>query len=118
GRHSRTSASMRSQSGPRGPFATTPRGPAEPVTDWPTATPMREPPKSKARTVSGRVVSGVPGMRREPADVDAQDARGGHPAFGVRHVEHDFRGGRDAQPGVRQHFGFELARLPAGIAER
>lgn len=113
------SAMMRSmplQSGPAGLLATTPMALADLVTCWPTATPMRRSPKSKAMIVCG-LSSGVPGMSRYAADVDTERTRRVGPSVSKRHVENEFLAGGDTEPGIFEHFGFELAGVPARIAK-
>ena len=40
------------------------------------------------------------------------------PAFGKRRIKNDFGTRGHIQPGIGQHFCFELAGLPSGIAQR
>src|SRR5215472_18090278 len=58
------------------------------------------------------------GLGAEAVDVDAQQAPGTRPALLERQLEYDARIDRHRGPGVLHHLALELARFPAGVAER
>src|SRR5690606_9310140 len=62
--------------------------------------------------------SGVPGLAGEHPRIDAEHAQGAVVLGFQRHVEDQLRIGRAVQPSVGLDLAFELARAPAGIAER
>src|SRR5690348_9263236 len=109
------------QSGPEGPLAIAPRGRAARVSVSPAATPILLSPKSSARTVEiidPELGSGMTGERGELAGFHAEQPERGEPALLVGQVEDHalIRGHR--QPGVVEHFLFELPGFPSGITER
>src|SRR4029079_15148626 len=113
----RTSRSMAPQSGPVAPTSAAGRGPAVRVTVSPVASPMRFIPKSKARIV-WITPSGMAGDAADDVLVDAEEAPRGAPALLVGQLEHDAGIYRHLHPGILLDLVLELARLPAGVAER
>src|SRR5699024_11520489 len=92
---------------------------ALPVMPLPTATPMRRVPKSKpSATLIATASSGVSGVARQLVRFHAQLPRCSRPAPGDGCGENDLRVGRGGQAAVFQHFAFQLAIAPAGVAER
>src|SRR5262245_49703017 len=84
---------------------------------------MRLRPKSKARTVRAWVLAerACSGMSRRVLQTRVAEAeqlhRGGQPLFG-RRFEDDAVARLDGEPGVLRQLVLELARRPAGVAER
>src|SRR5512135_82327 len=103
----------------------------------PTATPVRRSPKSNARTVEslseaemrdwgGRVAPAWPDMRRsgmtrfvlQAGKIDAQQLHRRRQPLLDRRIEDDRVLGLDREPRVLRQLVLELARRPAGVAER
>src|SRR6186997_2414370 len=121
-RAGRVSASTRSsarQSGPLGPLEIVERGCAARVSVSPLATPIRRSPKSIATMIfgcsGGR--SGMTGERGELPGFDTEQPERGEPALLVRQIEnHAFIGGH-REPGIVEHFLFELTGFPSRVTE-
>src|SRR3954469_11801134 len=99
------------QSGPCGPLEIVVRGCALRVSVSPLATPIRLSPKSTERTISGRP-SGMTGERGELAGFHAEQPERCEPALLVGQVEDHALVGGNGEPGIVEHFLFELAGFP------
>src|SRR5258707_929933 len=112
--------SIEAMSSQRGPFllaGTVSKAEALRLTLSPQATPILRRPKSKARTIFGREISGISANGADSRQFHAQKSSGGMPAGFERQFENQTQVNRRAQPGVRPNLFLQLAAVPAGVPQ-
>src|SRR5260370_29457877 len=112
--------SIEAMSSQRGPFrlaGTVSKAEALRLTLSPQATPILRRPKSKARTIFGREISGISANGADSRQFHAQKSSGGMPAGFERQFENQTQVKRRAQQRARPHIFLQQSAFTASVTQ-